>query len=1816
MSAANGQYAESDSELDGAIAIVGMAGRFPGARNIDELRDNLLAGVESISHFTEDELRAAGVPDKKLRDPAYVRAAPILADAELFDADLFGVNPREAELLDPQFRVFLEICHSALQHAGLDASSFPGRIGIYAGSKSNTYLEDNIFANPRAVAASGYFMPVIGNHTDYLSTGVAYRLGLTGPAITSVTACSTSLVTVHSAVRALRGRECDAALAGGVELTCPQIEGYPYDEGGIYSPDGHVRTFDAKASGTVFGHGCAAVVLKRLADAIADRDTVHAVILGSSVNNDGNRKAAFSAPSKAGQVAVINSALSDAGIDPSTIEYVEAHGTATLVGDPIEVAALSEAIGTDRDRRGYCVISSVKPNVGHLGAAAGITGLINAVMSVRDGVLAPSINFAEPNPRINFDESPFTVSTATRTWERPAGPRRAAVNSFGIGGTNANLIIEQPPAPAAATEPARPYQLIAVSARTDTALDTMTTELSGFLASHDDPLAAVAHTLAKGRPLLRNRRYAVARTSTEAAERLSTSLPAHDARPRRPVFLFPGQGSQYPQMAGELYQTEPAFRDVIDEFARVLSSSHQIDLRALLTDADAATLERTEYTQPALFAVEYALAQLLRSAGLEPAALAGHSVGEYVAAALAGVFDPADALRLVADRGALIQSLPQAGSMMAVTLPEQMLPAFVPADLDIAAVNAPGICVVSGDSELISQLELELSSQGVGCRRLHTSFAFHSRLIEPVLDQFRARIADVAMRPPSIPFVSNLTGQWISRADAQDPEYWVRHARHCVRFSDTLRLLTADDDHVLLEVGPGRALTSLVAAHGRSIVSVPCMPHPDKPEPESAVLLEALGRAWASGAEVDWSKFWSGQQPGSVPLPAYPYERQRYWIDPDDDDGQQEAGADPAFAVPAWRETELVSAVAAEGAWLILSPAGPSPLPELASLAGQAGAFVAEASSGVGFADALDQVAARQPDRVTVVYGPAATSGDPGTDGDEQAQAWLEVGFYGLLRVLQQIARRLPGTPVHLVAVTTDMQDVAGDGQIVPAKAAVLGLVKTAPKELEAVSCRSIDLAGRTAPRVAARQLLAEITAGRDDVQVAYRGRKRWIWSYTELTVDDSPGLPDVLKEQGVYVISGGLGGLGPALAEHLARWVKARLVLFGRTGLPDRASWPDILRDEPADAPVVKRITAVQRIEEAGGEVLTSATDVTDAAQVARLKALAEERFGRVDGVFHLAGTVAGSMLETREPAAAAAVIDPKVRGAYVLGEVFDPDLMVIFSSIASVSGDFGLADYASANNVLDAYAQRRSAAGRPTVALCLPGFIGSGMADYAVQPEIFHELSGRGLLTATPVRHPMLRDRRDRPDGAASYSLELDPELWVYKEHRLSGIPLMPGTGVVELIRAACADLTGQQGAEISELVLAQPLLLTPGVAAALTLQPDPGGSLRVRLTGSDGREYVRATVRPLADQPAPRHDLDELQAGYEPAPFLEEAEDARVFPLTWGRRWDVIQSRVSGTDEELIGAVLPDEYAADLNDYLVHPAVLDACIALGQVIKETGDERQLLPFSYGKVTIRGPMPARVFSHLRHLDDTVGQTTSVDATIMDEHGKELLAIERYTLVRTAGNPAEALPDAEPSAGLPSGPGEPSPDGLAGLSPGPGVPGAPAAPAGFRRLSNNELATVAEGMDAVRALLRVAGMPQLIWSPEGMGARLRRVAQLNRKLITERLTAASGATGDGQRSVDTPYAAPRNELEASLEDMWTDTLGVDRAGIDDDFFDLGGNSLFAVQLVSRISATLGVKATVAALFESRTIRQLAVAMAELLDQAKLPQAAELAVPR
>ncbi len=1357
------------------IAIIGMAGRFPGANDIEEFWRNLRDGVESISAFTDEELQSSGIDPALLHDPDYVKAAGVLKDAQWFDAAFFGFNPREADLMDPQHRQFLEVAWAALERAGYNPGTYSGAIGVYAGVGLNSYLLFNLIPNRELVKAIGSYQTLLVNDKDFLPTRVSYQLNLRGPSVAVQTACSTSLVAIHQACQSILNGECDMALAGGASVQATP-GGYLYQEGGILSPDGHCRAFDSKAQGTVGGSGVAIVVLKRLAEAVADGDNILAVIKGTAVNNDGSLKAGYTAPSVNGQAAVISEALTAAGIEPETTHYVETHGTGTALGDPIEIMALTQAYRAGTQKKGYCAIGSVKTNVGHLDAAAGATGLIKTVLAMQNKLIPPILHFEHPNPHIDFANSPFYVNTELSEWKANGLPRRAGVSSFGIGGTNAHIILEEAPPPQASSK-SRPWQLLTLSARTPSALETATTNLADHLIEHPDlNLADVAYTLQVGRKGFDHRRMLVCQTLEDAVTGLRYRDPRRVLTSRKPfedrsiVFMFPGQGTQYINMGRDLYETEPTFRQQVDHCCELLKPHLGFDLRTLLYPTNeregeaAQEIRQTSVTQPALFVVEYALAQLWLEWGVQPRAMIGHSIGEYVAACLAGVFTLEDALAVVAARGRLMQELP-GGAMLSVVLPPEEIGAWLNDELSLAAINAPSLCVVSGSTEAVELLQRQLTERGLDCRRLHTSHAFHSKMLEPMLADFANEISRAQLNVPRIPYISNLTGTWVESSQARDPQYWVRHARETVRFAEGISRILEDEDTILLEVGPGRTLTTLArkqAGQTNAPVAASSLRHPEDRQPDGAFLMETLGRLWLAGAQVDWTRLYRDERRHRVLLPTYPFERQRFWVEPPRTADRVSAHTGPLFKkpdpadwlyVPFWKPSVTPVRSATEilaqenSCWLVFLDScglGAQIAERLMqeeqevitiSIGEQfarldSGAYSLDPRQRGGYAALLNELRAldKIPERIVHLWSvtPKGELEYWSEYGSELFEETQYLGLYSLLFLAQALAEQGMPDKIVLNFISNHLVAAQGYEELRPDKATALGPCKVIPQEYPHIACRAIDVAiadsGTPHRNRLIDQILDELTATVSDTLVALRGGQRWVQSYEAAGPDGNFKPEPRLRERGVYWITGGLGNIGLSLAEYLAHTLQARLVLTGRSSFPERREWSQWLAEYGDQDEVSRKIQKLQAMEETGAEVLVLSADLSMQDQVKSVVDRIDERFGRIDGVIHAAGmTGAESMRAIADtgPIECARHFRPKLHGLVVLEKALrgkDLDFCLLYSSLSSILGGLGFAAYSAANLFMDAFAHQQSRSSYiPWISVNWDGWKRSGAAESA---------------------------------------------------------------------------------------------------------------------------------------------------------------------------------------------------------------------------------------------------------------------------------------------------------------------------------------------------------------------------------------------------------------------------------------------------------------------------------------------------------------------
>ncbi|MEV0212977.1 SDR family NAD(P)-dependent oxidoreductase [Micromonospora sp. NPDC050695] len=1793
------------------IAIVGLAARLPGAADVHEFWRNLVDGVESATELTREEQLARGATVNEVDDPGWVNRAPLVDGYDEFDAGLFGMTSREAELTDPQHRLFLETCHTALEDAGYDPSRYDGAVGVYAGTGGNTYLQRNVLRNQRAGGNPHTAVSIAtGNSPNYVATNVSYRLDLRGPSMTVHTACSTSLVAFHLACEALRNGECDMALAGGVNIELPHV-GYLGMEG-FTSPDGRCRPFDADANGTVWGSGVGVTLLKRLSDAIADGDTVRAVVLGNAINNDGAGKVGFTAPSVDGQMAVVAQAVAMADVDPRTITYVEAHGTGTAMGDPIEVAALSAVYSKDTDERGWCGIGSVKSNIGHLSQPSGIVSVIKTVLAMEHGLIPPTINFETPNPAVEFADTPFFVANTLTKWDADGGPRRAGVSSFGIGGTNAHVVLEEAPAAYRDDRRVRPAHLLQVSAATPTALDAAVRRLADHLDSAADAgpeyLADIAHTLRVGRRQYAHRRAVVATDLVSAAAALRARKRGPEPVTVSPApkvgFLFSGQGAQYAGMGAQLYAEQPSFAAAVDECAELLRPELGLDLRDLILGRDPAAGERlveTRYTQPALFTVEYALAVLWQAAGVRPAAMIGHSIGEYVAATIAGVLSLPDALRVVAGRGRLMQSVPT-GSMLAVALDESVVAAHLPAELAVATVNGPGTCVVAGPTAAVEAFAATLDGKS---KMLRTSHAFHSPMMDPILADFTALMGTVTLRPPTLPFLSNVTGAWITAEQATDPAYWAAHLRQPVRFGDCVATLLTAGTWQLLECGPGRQLASLArmqvaraAPEQRQLAPLSSLPGPGDGTGDLATLLGAAGALWSAAVPV---RFDDDPAARRVPLPTYPFERRRFWIDPDPEQpvvtAPVEVGPRPLpqwFAVPVWRQAAPLPPTVPLGRCLVLT-AGPRGDALVAGLRA-AGADPVVVRPGDAFAadgdyrlrpgvraDYDDLVAALTADGgvppARVVH---AFTLDGVPAGIDIAATWAaqEWGFFSALHLVQALAGAgLTGAEdgVALELVTTGTGDVRGDDLRRPEHATLAGLARVLPAELPGLSVRLVD-ADPSDDGVAA--VVAELRRPREP-EVALRGGRRWRADVEQVTID-AEGDPGALRDGGRYLITGGLGGVGITLAEDFAIRARAKLVLLARSGLPERERWDDHLAVHGDDR-AGRAIAAIRRMESAGAEVLVLAADVTDPAELRRVRDAALSAYGGLDGIVHAAGLPGGGMAEVKERADAERVLAPKLAGTLALAQVFGDlplDFVVLCSSITAVVGGFGQVDYCAANAFLDAHARSGAGWRSPVLSQNWGGWAEVGMAVETAAPAGFRA-AGRDTVTSA-VDHPVLATKVTGPAETVLHGLVSASSHWMLDEHRIGGVPVVPGTAHLEAVRAAVVDALPAPGpdaaVELRDVVFLEPFAVPDGTVAQyrVELMPaDDGGTEFVvrSLAGGRLRTHVRG-VAGWTDEPAP-------PARAASAVGRRVDDDAsfgrgRGSMLTFGPRWAALREHHLAEDTELAVIEAPAPAVAELPAWGLHPALLDVATAFGR----GQGSGTYLPLSYGRIVVRGPLPTRFTSELRHRAGDSDEVVVADLSLRDPDGVELVAVSDFVLRRVDRDAV--------TGGLvqPSEVDAPTPTSTEDIRP-------------------------VDGAEAFRRSLTAGLGAQVVIATRTVDDIRRRAG----RVTTDTLTTDTLTADDATPAASGGGAAPGTELESVIARVWQDGLGVTEVGVDDDFFALGGNSLVAVQLIAAMRKATGVRLPMRSLFDTPTVAGLAARIEELRAAAVDEPAAPAPIP-
>ena len=1776
----------------GEIAIVGMAVNLPGAASLDDFWRNLAGGVESISRLDPAALKAAGESPVILRRAEYVPAAGLLDGYDMFDAAFFGFSPREAAILDPQHRKFLECAWEALENAAHMPADFEGRVGVFAGCSAGSYLYRNLLTNPDLVEDLGPFqLRNTGNDKDFLATRVSHALDLTGPSITLQTACSTALVGVHQAAKALRDGDCDLALAGGVSIEMPQGRGYLYRDNDILSPDGHCRAFDHKAAGTVMGSGVGVVVLRRLDEALADGDHIWAVIKGTGVNNDGGDKAGFFAPSETGQAEVVGQALDAAGVAPDSIAYVECHGTATLLGDPFEVAGLTRAwrargaAGTQA-----CGIGSVQTNLGNLDTAAAVAGLVKTALALHHAEIPPSLNYEAPNPMIDFAASPFHVADRRAAWPERDTPRRAAVNSLGIGGTNAHAVLEQAPECPASEPGLFPFQPIVLSARSAAALDAMSARLAAHLRAHpEESLADVAFTLIEGRKRFEKTRVLVAHDPAEAAQLLESGDRARvfteDRLGTAPdaVFLFPARPQLAPAALRDLYDTEPVFRDALDRGLAALGALAGADIPALVFAADAqseaAARRRADpaLAEPLAVILGVAAAELALSWGVVPSALAGAAAGETAAAVVAGVLDLEAAVNLAHFHG----------------------------------------------------------------RRAATTDPTARRVLGTELRTFARGLA---LQKPRLPLLSARTGAPLTAAQATSAETWLDTAPDDSRHAKALASLAARPDRAFLVLGPDPDLAARLRAAGIADDRIVDLLAPVESDLAGDVhFVAALARLHGLGIDVDWDQFWAGARRQRLPLPGTAFQRARYLIEPGTAPAAEAAPAGPprqdAIADWGWRPAWLPAHAAcehdvAEGldrapkqTWLVFEDAGGLAAAAFDRLEA-AGHTVVRVAAGDCFAEvgarrftvmseqgragyeALFAALAERgllPTRIVHFWALAgATAHRPGSDPFHDN---MEYGVFSLSYLAQALGGAdLPG-PVHVLAVTRGAVSVNGGALAEPETATIAGPAGAMAREVPGVTCATLDLdpeAGDPARRglfarrddrpgdVRILHLLEDLLAEPANEVAAWRGTRRYRQVYRKVALPAPEA--SVLRDGGTWLITGGLGDLGREIARGLIETHGARVLLVGRRALPPRESWPAVLRRSPPGDRTAAAIRGVQALEAAGGAVEIATADVTNLEAMRAVVAAATARHGRIDGVIHAAGIGDTGPLLERDAEAMKAVLAPKIDGLRVLDALFPDgatDLMVLFSSTAPAVHPAGAADLAAADAYLDAYAQSRQHGRTRVVSIGWGAWSEIGMAARALDPAVPTE------LPADPVDAPFLDSAGFDPDGARLMRTDwAGSRAWVFDQHSLGagegqqgpGTGLMPMSAILELAAEAYRADGGTGPFEIRDLALARPLLATEGLPKTTVRLHQDGATVQFELYSEhdrDGRPvrraHARARIAASGTEPPPPVGFAAVAARCRngrpraagEGDYLRTPQQAR---LGDGPAWQGLRESLLGETEGLARLKLPASAADTLAPgTLLHPGLLELAMtwAVDLAAAWTADSLWL-PERCGTVRVHGPLGAELACWVRHTGADTTDTARFDVTLCDLHGQVLVEIEALQLRRS--DPAELL---APSAT----------EDVAATEP---------APRGQRAANALHAWTVDNGIrpgEGFAALERALAcdLPQVLVTPldlAGLIAAADRAQPEAPRLGQE--DGQSPGQGFDRPALATAYAAPETDTETALAADWSRLLGLAQVGIDDDFFELGGHSLIAARLCASVNARLGTDFRLAILAETPTIREWA----------------------
>ena len=1816
---------EDQEKNKNKIAIVGLDCRLPGANNSKEFWNNLVKEIESLTNFTEEELIAAGVPPRTFNNPNYVRRRGIVRDAEMFDAEFFNFTPREAELLDPQHRLFLECAWHALEDSGINPFNTDKKVAVFGGTGSPYHLLNTIENESVLKYANGTSI-ITSNDKDYVTTRVSYKLNLKGPSINVQSACSTSMVSIVMGIDSLLSYQSDVVLAGGATVELPVTKGYTYQEGSLESPDGKCRTFDKKAQGTVFSRGGGVVALKRLEDAIEDNDHIYAVILGGAINNDGNRKAGYTAPSVQGQVEVITEAIEFSEINPRSISMVEAHGTATPVGDPIEVSSLTEAFSQYTDDKQFCALGSVKTNIGHTDVASGIASVIKTALSLKYGIIPASLNYNEPNPAINFSDSPFFVNTKTTDWENTnLTPRRALVNSFGVGGTNACVILEEPPQLKKSVKK-EPYNTLFLSAHNKTSFDIYCQDLKKLL--QDQPeicLNQLAHTSRTARMAMKYKGVFSFKGYKDLLAKIEKSSPLKQitSETKELAMMFPGQGNQFVNMGLELYQNIPDFKECVDYCSNLLEPIIGVDIRTVIFPTDdnyeksKKQIEDTFITQPAIFIISYALANTLQNYGLKPDKLIGHSVGEYVAAAISGVMSLEDALKSVAIRGKLVFDLPK-GSMLAVLMSEQELLKILPDELCVAVINSPELVVVSGETVHIESFAKKLKNEKIFNKKLSTSHAFHSKMMEPCIEEYRIFFKTVSLQEPKIPIISTVTGNILTNSEALSIEYWVNHVIDPVRFGDAADQLLVNESTVFFECGPGQSLESAIKRRLhkdlKHVVISTLNEHTD-----GVISMDnALGKLWMEDVFVDFEARFNSINLQKIPFPLLPFNRKPHLVDFSSNVSKTISGknlknplVEDWYYTPTWQKTNAIDflpkikqeKISTSKKWVVFldSELSKSIVQNLQEQGENCytvyrgerynedgKTFTIDADQKDDYAQVFASLLENDM-RLNIIYSWSLC--DTAELSLENVTASLNNNFYNILHLQQGIISNNISENVRIVSLINDGFDIIGSGHMKPEKTLVIGPMKVLFKEHLGISTLLINITSIT-PNLTSNlavQIIKEVCAETDENIISYTGLNRWTQTFEQIKIPNDAHYK-LIKDNGIYIITGGSGGIGRVLTKLIAKGVKgATIVWTGRKVFPDRKDWNKLIENKETDTVLKEKIRTIQEVENLGSKVVYYDVEVLDFDKMKQTFDDVEGKFGAINGVVHSAGVAGGGVVSSMNKEKIEPVINPKVHGTLILRELLkgrDVDFIHLYSSITAILGEIGRVDYISGNSFMDACANSKgwlhNTASVSSINWGQWGLVGMA-ADWRLDTfKNKHTQLEHKTINYSTNNYPIEIVLSHEENQESCHKINIMPDKhWIFTEHLLTSVPTMVGTSYIDTL-IKWKEKEGHSGfLTLKNSKFFSPLMILKNTQKDLYLfcheQPHGGYTFKFKSTSHlnditkkdklqdhfSGELMFVEKIKPKKINIA---QLKEKMPAVNNDPHSLVITDGNNKPvLNYSKRWDCKEIIHIGKKEWLTKLSLSDEFNNDFSSFFLHPAMLD--VATSSHFRYLEDlSSSYLPNAYGEVYIYAPFEKELYAYTKMSSlEPVANQLSFDFQICNLDGDIIAEILNYSFIKLSNLSNKSNVATEEIKEL-----------------------------SLDALEDDILPS--EGEQVIDTLLRNSKLSQVIVYAKDLQFDIDDSTHsiLKQKSKEKIKNVKINEDIDDRPDIETPYIAPENEIEITIAMIWTAILGINKIGSDDSFNSLGGNSLLSIQIVSGINDAFEVALSTDEFVNNPTVSMLA----------------------